>query len=64
MSSHGTIAALAALALTACADPAPPAAVSQGAVSLTMAEPETLPGAPELHNADVGDDALRSRIAD
>lgn len=64
MSSHGTIAALAAFALTACAEPAPPAAVSQGAVSFAMAEPETPAGAAEFQNADVGDDALRSRIAD
>lgn len=68
MSFHGTIAAVfAALALAACASSAPPAEVSQGAVSVVMADAaadEPAPGTPEFHAARIGRDALRSRIQD
>ncbi|HRP10078.1 MAG TPA: hypothetical protein PLK37_03505 [Terricaulis sp.] len=66
MSFHGTSAALAALFLAACASTAPPAEVSQGAVSaIIVAEAEApAPGTPEFHGASIGRDALRSRLHD
>jgi hypothetical protein len=65
MSFHGTIATLAALSLAACSANAPPAEVSQGAVSAVMvAEFEDPAGKPEFQGARTGGDALRSRLND
>jgi len=67
MSFHGTFAAFAALLLTACASTAPQADLRQGEVSAVVAaddEPPAPLGTPEFHGANIGRDALRSRIGD